>query len=207
MRITPLVPMFALAATLAIGCAEEPIAETPFPPSVPNTTYRVTVHEVYGANDPVALMTFDRDANGNPVRGSIVGKVHGWPFPHADANGDPGEGLFTYRTDFNVARSDKGKLPEAATGVRTIYFHADRTPISLQQPASLASGQAVIRDSVQIQFAFESPDRVEITNTSNQTWAHPFVWQGTTITPPGQPPKTRTITASYSPRYNAYLIR
>lgn len=207
MRTTSLLMTFAFAAVLAAGCAEEPIAETPFPPSVPNTTYRVTVHEVYGANDPVALMTFDRDADGNPVRGTIIGKIHGWPFPHADSSGDPGEGLFTYRTDFTVARSDKDKLPEAARGVRTIYFHPDRSPMSLEQPASLAMGQAVIRDSVKLQFAFESRDRVEITNTSNQTWTQPFVWQGATINPPGQPPKTRTATASYSPRYKAYLIQ
>ena len=207
MRIKTLLPLLALGALVAAGCADDDIAETPFPPSVPNTTYRVTVHEVYGANDPVALMTFERDADGNPTRGTIVGKIHGWPFPHADTAGDPGEGLFSYRTEFTVSRSGSDKLPEAGRGTRTIYFHPDRGMLSLDQPSSLTAGQAVIRDSVKLLFSFESRDRVEIATTSKQIWTQPFAWKGATITPPGEAPETGTATASYSARYKGYLFR
>src|SRR5262249_49811337 len=138
----PILRQFALlAAVLLTGCGEQPISESTLPPEPPPTTYRMTVHEVYSSGDPVAVMTFERAASANPTRGSIVGKIHGWPFPHLDQGGDTGEGLFTYRTDFTVSRSAKSRLAEAADGTRTVYFHPNRLPMSLEQTAALTSGQ------------------------------------------------------------------
>src|SRR6516165_1707985 len=150
----------------------------------------VTVHEIYGSSHPVAVMTFERDASGNPTRGSIVGKIHGWPFPHRDDGGDTGEGLFTYRTDFTVSRSARNRSPEAADGTRTVYFHPNRLPMSLEPTAALASGQPIIGDSVKLRFSFQSQDRAEVASTANQIWTHSFSWQGVTIQPPGEPPAT-----------------
>src|SRR5208282_5893597 len=99
-------------------------------------------------------------------RGTIVGKIHGWPFAHDDPSGDPGEGLFSYRTEFTVTRVSQDKLPEAAEGMRTIYFHADRAAASLDQPASISSGQPIIRDSVRLLFSFAAQGSVEIAITS-----------------------------------------
>ncbi|MGO9607503.1 MAG: hypothetical protein ACLQAT_29585 [Candidatus Binataceae bacterium] len=196
----------ALAISFLGGCAE-PIAEAPLPPPVPYTTYRTTVHEVYGSDEPIALMTFERDANGNPTRGTTLGIIHGWPFPHNEPSGDPGEGLFTYRTDFIVTRISQDKLPEAAEGIRTIYFHADRAAISLEQPASISSGQPIIHDSVRLLFSFSASGSVEIAITSHQTGTEAFVWNGEKILPPSEPPETGMETASYSARYSGYLFR
>src|SRR5262249_4772023 len=88
MRSPLLAPLAVLAALVMGGCGEQPISESTMPPEAPPTSYRVTVHEVYGSNDPVAVMTFGRDAKGTPTRGTIIGKVHGWPFPHLDKGGD-----------------------------------------------------------------------------------------------------------------------
>lgn len=204
----PILRQFAvLTAILISGCGAQPIAESTLPPEPPPTTYRVTVHEVYGASDPIAVMTFERDASGNPTHGSIVGKIHGWPFPHRDDGGDTGEGLFTYRTDFTVTRSAKEQLPEAAEGTRTVYFHPNRLPMSLEQTGALASGQAIIRDSVKLLFSFESRDRAEVATTANQIWTQQFSWQGVTILPPTEPPATQTATATYSPQYDGYVFR
>jgi len=197
----------ALAAILISGCGERLISESTLPSEAPPTTYRVTVHEVYGSSDPVAVMTFERDASGNPTRGSIVGKIHGWPFPHLDKGGDTGEGLFTYRTEFTVSRSAKDRLPEAADGARTVYFHPNRLPMSLEQTAALASGQPIIRDSVKLRFSFQSRDRGEVATTASQIWTHSFSWQGVTIEPPSEPPATQTATATYSTQYDGYVFR
>jgi hypothetical protein len=208
MRAPMLLQFAVLAAILITGCGEQPISESTLPSEPPPpATYRVTVHEVYGSSDPVAVMTFERDASGNPTRGSIVGKIHGWPFPHRDDGGDTGEGLFTYRTDFTVTRSARDQLPEAADGTRTVYFHPKRLPMSLEQTAALASGQPIIRDSVKLQFSFQSRDRAEVASTANQIWTRSFSWQGVTIQPPGEPPATQTATATYSPQYDGYVFR
>ena len=207
MRAPMLLQFAALATILTTGCGEQPITESTLPPEPPPTTYRVTVHEVYGASDPVAVMTFERDARGNPTRGSIVGKIHGWPFPHRDEGGDTGEGLFTYRTDFTVSRSAKDGLPEAAEGTRTVYFHHNRSPMSLEQTAALASGQQIIRDSARLLFSFQSRDRAEVAITARQVWTQSFSWQGVTIQPPGEPLATQTATATYSPQYDGYVFR
>jgi hypothetical protein len=207
MRAPMLLPFAVLAVVLTGGCGDQPIFESTLPPEIPPTTYRVTVHEVYGSNDPVAVMTFERDARGNPTHGSIVGKIHGWPFPHLDKAGDSGEGLFTYRTDFTVSRSAQDRLPEAAQGTRTVYFHPQRLPMSLEQTAALTSGQPIIRDSVNLIFSFESRNRAEVATTARQIWTEPFSWQGVTIIPPGEPPATQTATATYSPQYDGYVFR
>ncbi|GEM_PF-6551958 len=207
MRLAPLWLVFALLGVFCAGCSEEPISESPFPPELPNTAYRVTVHQVYAAGEPVAVMKFDRDANGIPTRGTIVGKIHGWPFAHVHPAGDQGEGLFTYRTDFTVTRSGGNQLPEAAQGTRTVYFHPDRAPMALDQPAAVSDGQPIIRDSVQMFFSFEPNGDVDLTETVSQTWSGPFIWNGSVVIPPGEPAETKVITASYSPRFNGYVFR
>ena len=98
-------------------------------------------------------------------------------------------------------------MPEAADGMRTVYFHPNRLPMSLEQTAALASGQPIIRDSVKLLFSFQFRDRAEVASTANQIWTHSFSWQGVTIQPPGEPPATQTATATYSPQYDGYVFR
>jgi hypothetical protein len=188
------------------GCGQPAVTEHPFPPQLPNTHYRVTVHQEYAAEEPVALMTFRRDARGNPVAGAIVGKIHGWPFPYADLSGDTGEGLFTYRTDFTVTHIGKDGMPAAGRGVRTVYFHPDRRPISLEQLNAFATGKPIVRDSSSLFFDFKNKDTVDIAITAHQISAAPFAWNGVMITPPTEPPSTQDVTASYASQYRGYVF-
>jgi hypothetical protein len=79
--------------------------------------------------------------------------------------------------------------------------------MSLEQIGALASGQAIIRDSVKLLFSFQSRDRAEVATTANQIWTQQFSWQGVTILPPTEPPATQTATATYSPQYDGYVFR
>ena len=194
-------------ALLVAGCSGQALKESPFPPQVPITTNRMTVQKVYEASEPAAVLKFDHDASGNPTQGTIVGRIHGWPFPYGDPSGDTGEGLFTYTTDLTVTRYANDKLPEAARGTRTVYFNASRPPLSLEDPGAFGSGTPIIRDSVYMQFAFDNKERLEITVTLRQVSAQPFEWKGETVTPPGEPPDTKVMTARYSPHYDGYVVQ
>jgi hypothetical protein len=207
MRIGESLFIIGLAALLGSGCGEQLIAQGPLPPSPPNTTYRITVRKVYDANQPAALMTFARDASGTPTQGTIVGKIHGWPFPYSDLSGDSGEGLFSYRTDFIVTRATKEKQPAAAEGVRTVYFHPNRQPMSLDNLASFTPGRPIIRDAVRLSFSFEPRGTVKIAETSRQIWMHGFDWNDLRVTPPGESMHSTVVTAGYSPRYDGYLLQ
>jgi len=195
------------AALVACACERVAIHEYPFPPQPPNITYTITMRRVYDAGRPAALMTFARDPAGHPTSGTIVGMLNGWPFPHASKDGSYAEGAFTYRTEFSVTRAGADGMPLAAEGVKTIYFHPENEPVSLDSPAALSSGQPIIRDSVTLTFSRNPDSSVAIAEDSRRIWSQSFEWKGSRITPPGEPPITHNIVATYSPRYAGYVLR
>ena len=173
-------------AICAFGCG----TSNELPTEPPNTTYQVTMDQMYTAGEPAGLMTISHDKKGTPTHGAITGKIHGWPFAHTDKSGDSGEGLFSYRTEFTVTSAGSDKMPVEAEGTRTVYFHPDRLPMSLDQIGALASGQAVIRDQVTLRFSFQNSEAVNIGMSSRQVWTQSFAWNQTVVTPPDEPPAT-----------------
>jgi hypothetical protein len=204
-----MIPRRAALAVIALalaGC---------FPASSAPTTwyggpYQIVVSQMYDPNQPDALLVFERDPGGAPQSGKIVGKIHGWPFPHTDPNGDFGENLFTYEIDFTVTQVRPGNPPEPLSGhgTRRVYFHPDRTPASLSDIGSFDSGQAVIVDSVDLSFNFgPAPDQVEITSAQRQTDAIAFDFGGRRVTPPGRPAMTASLSGTWSADYGGYIFR
>jgi hypothetical protein len=172
--------------------------------------YQIVVSQMYDPNEPDALLVFDSDHGTAPAGGKIVGRIHGWPFPHTDPNGDFGENLFTYEIDFTVTRLKPGNPPEPLSGhgTRRVYFHPDRAPASLSDIASFTSAQPVIVDSVDLSFDFgPDPGQVEITTAQQQTGTVPFDFDGERVTPPGRPAMTASLSGTYSAEYGGYIFR
>jgi hypothetical protein len=199
----------AALAAIALACAGcIPVSGAP-------TTwfggpYQIEVSQMYDPNQPDALLVFARDHGAASASGKIVGKIHGWPFPHTDPNGDFGENLFTYEIDFTVTQVKPGNPPEPTSGhgTRRVYFHPDRTPASLSDIGSFNSGQPVIVDSVDLSFNFgPAPGQVEITTAQRQTDAIPFDFDGARVTPPGRPAMTASLSGTWSAEYGGYVFR
>src|SRR5262249_12118629 len=95
----------ALASSLLSGCTDtnEPLYQA-LTPGVP---YPTTVNQVFQPYDPIALLTVVRK-NGAMPQIVMVGRIHGWPFPHEDPSGDFGEGLFGYRVEAVASRRVPG---------------------------------------------------------------------------------------------------
>jgi hypothetical protein len=183
-------------------------------PSSPTTAfggpYPIVVSEMYDPSQPDGLLIFEHDQSGAPVRGKVVGKIHGWPFPHVDPNGDFGENLFTYEIDFVVTQRAAGNpsQPAVARGTRRVYFHSDRAPAQLDDPASFSAGQPVIVDSVNLSFNFgPQPGEVQVTSSGRQTSTSPFDYEGQQVTPPNRPEVTASLSATYSQDYGGYIFR
>jgi hypothetical protein len=198
-----------MLVAIALGCAGC------FPVSGSPTTwlgapYPIVVSQMYDPNQPDALMAFDGGHGGAPTSGKIVGRIHGWPFPHTDPNGDFGENLFTYEVDFTVTGMKPGNPPEPISGhgIRRVYFHPDRTPASLSDMGSFRSGEPVIVDSVDLTFNFgPSPGEVQVTTAQRQTNAVPFDFDGERVTPPNRPDLTASLAGTWSASYRGYIFR
>ncbi len=171
--------------------------------------YETRLTQVFEANEPVALLTFD-SRDGADRRGEILGKVHGWPFPHSDPSGEFGEGLFSYRTDLVVKHTSTGAtdVRESATGMRSLYYHGAETAVSFDQPDGFSAGEAVIKDAVDIDLTF-SPDRqrVDVTMLARQVDTTPFIYNGENVVPPNRQEETLTMSGYFSPNYGGYLLR
>jgi hypothetical protein len=199
----------AALAAIALACAGC-FAVSGSPGTRFGEPYGIVVSQMYDPNQPDALLVFAGNRGAAQTGGKIVGRIHGWPFPHTDPNGDFGENLFTYEIEFTVTRMKPGNPPEpiAATGTRRVYFHPDRTPASLSDIGSFDSGQAVIVDSVDLTFDFgPTPGQVEITTAQQQTQTIPFVYDGEQVTPPSRPAMTASLSGTWSPDYGGYVFR
>jgi hypothetical protein len=195
-----------LAALACAGCIGLPDGQT----SAFGGAYPIVVSEMYDPSQPDGLLIFERDSGGAPVRGKVLGKIHGWPFPHVDPNGDFGENLFTYEIEFVVTQRTAGNpaQPAIARGTRRVYFHPDRAPAQLGDPASFSEGQPVIVDSVDLSFNFgPGPGEVQVTSSGRQTSTVPFDYDGQQVTPPNRPEVTASLSGTYSQDYGGYIFR
>jgi len=171
--------------------------------------YETRLRQVFQANEPVALLTLDGRDSANQ-RGEILGKVHGWPFPHTDPSGEFGEGLFSYRTDLVIKPPSAGAsdFRETASGTRSLYYHDGETDLSFDQPGGFSAGEAVIKDAVDIDLTF-SPDRqrVDVTMLTRQVDTRPFIYKGENVVPPNRQDEKLTMSGYFSPNYGGYLLR
>ena len=198
----------ALLALLVVqGCEQQQDPGTTFV----GGPYPITMHQVYATDEPSALMTLEYSLSGKPTGGRLIGRLHGWPFAHADSSGDPGEGLFTYRIDFVVTGTKKGdpNLPTAASGRRLVYFHQERGIPSFDRTVDFSEGQVIIQDASELSFSFDSGNKeVKVAINSHQTGARPFSWDGAMVSPPDRRgPETAMMTGSYSAAYRGYLLQ
>jgi hypothetical protein len=195
---------FATALLIA-GCAWQ---SSPEPGDiVRGGPFPVIERRAYRADAPSALLTLSN--SGAAGRGTIRGIIHGWPFAHADPGGDFGEGLFTYRINFIVTAraADGARMPLRARGERTVYFHPDREPISIEQTDAFSAGEPVITDTVELAFAFDSnATTVQVTTIMRQTGARAFVWNEQSLTPPDVGVRTAAASGSYSARLGGYVF-
>ena len=196
------------AFMLAAGCAARQPNPPPGAEDVSGELFPVVTRYLYNANAPTAVMTL-AGPNGVGQRGSISGIIHGWPFAHADPDGDFGEGLFSYRIDFVVTKSgtDAARMPLRARGERIVYFHPDRTAASIGPAGAAPGGEAIITDAIEMSFSFDSPaSTVRITAVMRQTGARTFVWNEQAITPPQSGQQTAEASGYYSSRFGGYVF-
>ncbi len=205
------VAAFFTAALALSGCG----GATPGEWLARGDSYPIITEQMYPADETVALMKIAPGARVGD-RGTILGIIHGWPFPHSDAQGDFGEGLFTYRTDFVVtsvaptlsANGSQIAMPMTAQGVRKIYFDPARTPVSFDSPASFTAGTPVIADAVTISFAFDqTASTVEITGQIRQASVREFSYKGESITPPEMPEESSAMSGYYSAALGGYAFK
>ncbi|MGB6551958.1 MAG: hypothetical protein WBE78_00605 [Candidatus Binataceae bacterium] len=170
--------------------------------------YPIIERQVYKANAPSAVMTLT-DSRAGAQSGTIRGVIHGWPFAHTDPSGDFGEGLFTDRIDFVVTSraGENARLPGHARGKRTVYFHPDRAPVSIDDAAAFSNGQPIITDTVDISFSFDSTaSTVELTTIMRQTSARSFTWNEQTVTPPQSGEQSAEASGNYSAQLGGYVF-
>lgn len=167
------------------------------PPAAPDIVNKQTFNPIA----PVALLKMEGDG------GTIVGIVHGWPFPHLEEHeGIPG-GLFTYVGKFKVtARSAADSRPVSANGQRTDYFR-ESTRVSFAQPISFELGQKVAADAISMTFSYMKDGRtIAMRMNSRQVSANAFTYQGHTIQPPPERTGSELIGGAYADEYGGYLL-
>jgi len=199
--------MIAAAVLLAIwGCDGPAGASSEF---FSLTPYQTQVRQVFQADEPVALLTFDARDTANR-RGEMLGMVHGWPFPHTDPSGEFGEGLFSYRTALVLRPTSAGAndVRETASGMRSLYYHGGEMALSFDQPDGFSAGEAVTKDAVDLDLTF-SPDRqrVDVTMLTRQVDTKPFIYKGQNVMPPNRQDEKLTMSGYFSPSYGGYLLR
>lgn len=167
------------------------------PPAAPDIVNK----EAFNPMAPVALIKMAGDG------GTIVGLVHGWPFPHVEpSEGMPG-GLFTYVGKFKVtARSATDSHPVSAIGKRTDYFR-ESTRVAFAQPLSFELGQKAAIDDISMTFSYmESGRKIAVRMSSRQVSANAFTYQGHTIQPPPERTDSELIAGDYADEYGGYLL-
>jgi hypothetical protein len=187
----------ALAALLALAACVFGCGFAWPPPAVPD----VATKEMFYKSQPLALLTFSANADGK-----IVGVEPGWRFPKViPSQGIPG-GLFTYVGDFKVMARGADGSPVSAVGKREVYFR-ETERISFSDPRSFQMGSHVATDRISMTFAFtDLASKVSVTLTAKQETAHPFTYQGETVTPPAELTETTMLGGEYSPDYNGFFL-
>ncbi|HVN28703.1 MAG TPA: hypothetical protein VMT64_09475 [Candidatus Binataceae bacterium] len=171
------------------------------PPSVPDVVQK----EIFQIGDPIALLTFEPGRNA----GTIIGEVHGWPFPHLDTSEGISTGTFTYVGHFNVvSRTPEGALPEAAQGTRTVYFHEDPPQLNLGDSHAYALGQEAAIDAMSLSFGFKEGHRViAVRMIAQQKSARVFAFKGKRIQPPATRDSAEEFEGEYSGEFGGYVLR
>ncbi len=167
------------------------------PPAAPD----IVSKETFNPMAPVALLKMTGGG------GTIVGLVHGWPFPHLEpSEGMPG-GLFTYVGKFKVtARSATDSRPVSASGQRVDYFR-ESPRVSFAQPLSFELGQKVAVDAISMTFSYMKNGRtIAMRMSSRQVSANAFTYQGHTIQPPPERVDSELIAGDYADEYGGYLL-
>jgi len=192
-----LIALLVIAAPLAlIGCG----FVYP-PPSIPDVVQK----EVFHTGEPIALLSF---APGR-TSGTIVGELHGWPFPHLEGTEGISTGTFTYVGQFKVvSKSDEDGMPAGAEGSRTDYFHENPPQLSFADPHTYGSGQVAAVDAISLSFSFRDNHRVVgVRMISQQKSASAFTYKGKQIQPPKVRDTADTLEGDYSADYGGYVLR
>jgi hypothetical protein len=171
------------------------------PPAIPDVVQK----EVFHVGDPVALLSFEPGR----VGGSIIGEVHGWPFPHLEQSEGISTGTFTYVGQFKVtARSYENGMPSEAQGSRKIYFYESPPTLNFADPHSYEIGQEVAADAISMSFSFQENHRVVVTRMiSQQKSARPFAFRGKKIEPPRERDTADTLQGEYTADLGGYILR
>jgi len=171
------------------------------PPSIPDVVQK----EVFHVGGPIALLSFEPGR----VGGSIIGELHGWPFPHLVAAEGISIGAFSYVGKFKVvSRSDQDGMPSAATGTRTVYFQESSPQLDFANPHTYATGQEVAVDAVSMSFSFRENHRViGVRMITQQKSARPFAYRGKKISPPTERDTSDTLEGEYSADFGGYILR
>jgi hypothetical protein len=170
-------------------------------PAIPDVVQK----EVFHVGGPIALLSFEPGR----VGGTIIGELHGWPFPHLIAGEGISIGAFSYVGQFKVvSKSDDDGMPSAAQGTRTVYFQESSPQLDFADPHTYAIGQQVAVDAISMSLSFKENHRViGVRMVTQQQSARPFAYKGKKI----QPPKTRdsadTLEGEYSAEVGGYILR
>jgi hypothetical protein len=205
-----LLAAIAAAALAMAGCSDQNAMNSNssgfdvIPHGIPEP---IEVRQVFSPDEPIALL---KVANRGQPAAEILGRIHGWPFPHEDPSGDFGEGLFSYRVDLTSIRVATGRdgLPTAASGIRRVYYHAYPSRFGFGDPSSFSAGEPIIRDAAQLTFNF-SPDRshVDVTMHLHQIAAEDFTYKDEEVRPPNRADRIVNLAGEYSSRVGGYLLR
>jgi hypothetical protein len=170
------------------------------PPAIPDVVQK----EVFHTGEPIALLSF---APGR-TSGTIMGELHGWPFPHLEGKEGISTGTFTYIGNFKViSKSDEDGMPAGAEGSRTDYFHETPPQLSFADPRSYGSGEVAAIDAISLSFSFQDNHRVVgVRMISQQKSSHPFAYRGKQIEPPKVRDTADTLEGDYSADYGGYLL-
>jgi len=171
------------------------------PPSVPDVVQK----EVFEAGDPIALLTFEPGRD----HGTIIGEVHGWPFPHIDTAEGISTGTFTYVGHFKVvSRSPNDGLPSGAEGTRTVYFHENPPQLDLGDAHAYGIGQEAAVDNISLSFSFKETHRlIAVRLISQQKSARRFAYRGKEVDPPSSRDSGESLEGEYSGDLGGYVLR
>jgi len=171
------------------------------PPAIPDVVQK----EIFQAGDPIALLTFEPGRTG----GTLIGEVHGWPFPHVEgAEGIP-TGTFTYVGHFEVvSRSPEDSLPATAQGTRKVYFHENPPQLNLGDAHAYALGQEAAIDVISLSFTFKQTHQlIGVRLIAQQKSARPFAYRGKMIQPPPSRDSGEALEGEYSGDLGGYVLR
>jgi hypothetical protein len=169
------------------------------PPATPDVVQK----EVFHVGGPIALLSFEPGR----VGGSLIGELHGWPFPHLVAGEGISIGAFSYVGQFKVVSRSEDAMPSAAQGTRTVYFQETSPELDFSNPHSYAVGQEVAVDAISMSFSFQENHRViGVRLISQQKSARPFFYKGKVIEPPKERDSADELQGEYSADFGGYIL-